>query len=650
MTPRPHRNLWIHLIAWPLLVSSALLGAKRQSERIYENEAEAVAEGRKLGIGYAVLDGPARVEVLTHQTWTLAYTAGKAGIQPGGGIRVTMRHIHCWSPPQTKDPTAEGYLTVKTPDGVAAQVAAQPKPDPPFTQYFPWQNMVQVKIPEKELAPGETIQITYGDHSGGSPGMRVQPFDESRFVFKCFVDARGDGDYLPLAEHPSIEIVAAEPYRLNVIMPSDALVGRPTWCVVRAEDRYGNPSSRYRGTIRWQATDPSAELPPAYTFTDADRGAHRFEDLTLTTAGDHTVQVSDGKFQATGNPVRAAREQPKRLLLWGDIHGHTLYSDGRGTVEEYYDFARRVAGLDFCSVTDHAFEILDDMWAHSKAVTNRLYEPGHFVTFQAFEWSGKTDVGGDHNVYFLENDPPIYRSTSYYDRRNFQMYHGPTAKEPHITDVFAKLAEQLRDRDVFTIPHYGGRRGNPKWHDPRVQRMVEIFSEHRRSEDWASTFLKQGYRMGIMASTDGHFGNPGYGYLKPTYDWGTQEIGMAAVAVYAAERTRESVFRALYDRRVYATSGDRIILDVQADGHAMGSEYKTTSPPTLEIEAVGTAPFARIEIKKDSEIVHVVEPGQTSVRLQWRDPDFRPDGTCYYYVRVVQNDNEEAISSPIWIN
>ena len=43
-----------------------------------------------------------------------------------------------------------------------------------------------------------------------------------------------------------------------------------------------------------------------------------------------------------------------------------------------------------------------------------------------------------------------------------------------------------------------------------VQRLVEIFSEHRRSEDWAQRFLARGHRVGIMASTDNHYGNPGY--------------------------------------------------------------------------------------------------------------------------------------------
>jgi len=612
-------------------------------------EDAAIEEGEKLGIGSAELVGPQAVEVLSHQTWKLVYTAGKAGVRPGGGIRIGMRHLSQWSVPQTKDPKAVGYFTAKAAADQPVKITIDFRRRF-FGQYFAWQHMLEVLLPERGLRPGETLELVYGDTSGGSPGMRVQPFDESCFVFKTYVDAQGYADFLPLRNSPSIEVVGAEPYRLNVVMPTNALADKPAWCLVRAEDRYGNPAPRYRGTIRLTSTDAAASLPPDYAFTESDRGVHRFENVVFDTLGDHTIAVEDGRFCATGNPVRIAEERPERLLLWGDLHGHTLVSDGRGTVEEFYDFAENVAGLDFCAVTDHAFEVLDEMWEHSKKVTNHVYKPGRFVTLQAFEWSGTTPLGGDHNCYFLEDNPPIFRSTSYYTPTNLQMYHGAVTKQEHVTDVFAELKKRLRDKNVFCIPHYGGRRGNPQWHNPKVQRMIEIFSEHRRSEDWATTFLTEGYRLGIIASTDGHFGNPGYGYLKPTYDWDNQEIGMAAVAVYAPERTRESIFRALYDRRVYATSGDRIVLDFCVDGHPMGTEYRTDQPPELVIKAVGTAPITLVEVKKDSKVVVTFTPNRTSVDLRWHDSEFQPNTSCYYYVRVLQDNNEEAISSPVWVN
>ena len=645
-------NLPTVFVAWLAGVSflPSLLPAAELRGLVPNNyEKVAAAEGRELGIGSATLEGPEKVEVLSHQTFTLVYSAGKAGIKPGGGIRIGLRHLSQWSLPQTKDPKAESYLSVKPQRDQPVEIAVDFR-SRYFHQYFAWHNMVEVVLPDKGLAPGETLKITFGDTAGGSPGIRVQPFDESCFVFKTYVDAKGFGDYLPLTESPAIEIVAAEPYRLQLVMPSDAVAGKPTWCIVRAEDRYGNPAATYRGTVELTSSDAAAALPGACTFVESDRGVHRFDGIVFGAPTTCTVSASDGTFRQTANPVRVTAERPEGLLLWGDVHGHTLFSDGRGTIEEFYDFAERVAGLDFCAVSDHAFEIIDEMWEHSKLITNRVNRPGHFVTFQAYEWSGTTVLGGDHNCYFLDDDPPLYRSTNYYTPSNLQMYHGPDPMLEKITDVFAKLKEHLRNKDVFCIPHYGGRSGNPTMHDPKVQRMIEIFSEHRRSEDWATKYLTRGHRLGIMASTDGHYGNPGHGYLKPSYDWDKQEIGMAALAVHAPRQTRESIFHSLYDRHVYATSGDRIILEFHADGHPMGAEYKTAKSPTLKIEAVGTAPITRVEIKRNSQIVHTVEPGETAVKLQWEDPEFKPGETSYYYVRIVQENNEEAISSPIWVN
>lgn len=661
-----------------LLTSCNLLDPKTKSIRQLAHygpyEKQAIEKGKIIGIGSARLEGPRKVEVATYQTLKIVYTAGKAGVKPGGGIRIGLRHLfNLWSTVQKDDPASDGFLTVESINNVPGAPISQnlAKWGPPVSvsvecnnysprflkPYFPWQNIVEVIVAEPGLRPGQRLTITYGDKSSGSQGFRIQPFDESPFFFKTYVDALGDGEYLPIANSPSVEIVAAEPHRLSIIAASNAIIGEPNWCVVRAEDRFGNPATRYRGTVALKSTDNSAKLPTCYTFTKIDRGVHRFENVVLNTQGHHTMSVEDGIFECESNPVTAAKTRTDKLLLWGDLHGHTLFSDGRGTVEQYYDFAERVAALDFCAVSDHAFEVLDEMWAHSKAVTNRLNKPGRFVTFNAYEWSGRTKVGGDHNVYWLDDDPPIYRCNLLYSTKNLQMYHGPEPKVNHIEDLFRILERHyLKNKNVFCIPHLGGRRANPKWHNPKIQRLIEIFSEHRRSEEWATQFLKNGYRLGIIASTDGHYGNPGYGFLKPTktkegdIDLENQETGMALIAVLAEQHTRKSIFTALYDRHCYATTGDRIILDFRADGHIMGSEYKASNPPTITIKAVGTAVMSRLEIKKNSRMVYLEQPSEKTIKLQWQDPDFQPDQQCYYTIHITQANNEQAISSPIWVN
>ncbi|NQU20401.1 MAG: CehA/McbA family metallohydrolase [Candidatus Nealsonbacteria bacterium] len=619
---------------------------------LFPLKALANAAGRKEqpGIGSVRLEGPASVEVLSHQTWRLIYTAGPGGMAAGSGIRIAMRHLQRQTAmPQTADPQGANFLSA-TADGDLPLKIDVPNGWKVFmTQYFPWQNIVQVTLPQGGLEPDRTLQVTFGDRSGGGLGMKVQPFDESHYELKCYVDVSGEGNYLPIEKSPTIRVVAAEPAKLAAVTPSDAVVGEPIWCIVRAEDRYGNPAPRFRGTVRLSSTDP-AELPPPHAFTAEDRGVFRFEGIKFSRPGIQRLHahVADS-VRTTTNPVRVAAKRPAELLLWGDLHGHTLFSDGRGTVEEYYDVARRVVGLDFCAVSDHAFELLDEMWTHSKAVTNRLNRPGEFVTFNGYEWSGATPVGGDHNVYFLDDDPPLFRSTTMYDRRNLQMDHR-SEKVGTVEQLMARLARLLTDKNVLCIPHFGGRRGNPRWHDERVQRLIEIFSDHRRSEPWAETFLAAGHRLGIMASTDNHYGNPGYGYLKILDDWQRQEIGTSAMAVYASDRTRRSIFHAMYDRRTYATSGPRILLDVRADDRPMGSELRTQQPPVIAVDAVGTAPIARVEIKKNGQSVHTAASNDEAVELEWQDPKFAPDRPAYYNVRIVQTDGEEAISSPIWVN
>ena len=113
---------------------------------------------------------------------------------------------------------------------------------------------------------------------------------------------------------------------------------------------------------------------------------------------------------------------------------------------------------------------------------------------------------------------------------------------------------------------------------------------------------------------------------------------------------RESIFRALYDRHVYATSGDRIILDFRVNGQPMGSEITAQSAPELVVDSVGTAPIALIQIKKNGQVVHDIQPQAKEVSLRWRDDRFDASQATYYYVRVLQANDEEAISSPVWVN
>lgn len=632
----------------------------------YMTEEDAVRKGERLDLGRATLDGPAETPVDSLVQLRLRFRVGKAGMKTGGGIRLATAHGMGtdWGGQklQVKDPAGENYLTFRTsPGSTLVWTSFNTIRTPLFNRYHPWQLINEFKLTGPSLKPGDTIEITLGDRTGGSRGVRMQRYDEKAFLLKFYVDALGNDDYLPLAHHPTMQVLAAPAAELNVIVPSGIKVGQAGWVNVWADDGYGNPAASYRGTVAFESDSPDARLPEPYTFRAQDNGVHRFQNVTFPREGAFRIRVKEvnSKLSGESNAMEVRAAEPREKIFWGDIHTHTMYSDGRGTPAETYDFGKRISALDFTAVSDHSFLVEDWMWDDIKATTNRFYQPGKFVTFLAYEWSGMTEVGGDHNVYTTDSDMPIIRCYSYFNYENLRMYRGPNKGANHVEDLFRLLGPRVRNENLLVIPHFGGRQGNPEFHNPELQRGIEIFSDHRRSEDWATTFLKKGYRLGIMASTDNHAGNAGYGVRRAAVTRGEDgevfsktspaERGTALVAVYAKDLTREGIFQALYHRQTYATTGTRIILRFDLDGAPMGSEVRVSKAPKIVASAEGTAPIQSMRLVKGGKVIHSVSPAGRSARMEFLDSSGEYENQ-FYYIDLVQTDGKKAISSPVWTN
>ena len=647
---------WLRAVLALLVFAGALLYSQNayRSHARYPVEEDAVERGAKIGLGVVTFEGPREVVVDSLATYKLRFNVGRAGMKTGGGIRLASAHGMGteWGGQrlQTSDPASENYLSFRTSTGSSLEWKSLQGvgQNPLFTRYHPWQNINQFRLTGPALKGGDSIEIDLSR-------VRMQRWDESAFTLKFYVDAAGDDDYLPLAKNPQIKVVGGEADELNVIAPADFIAGQSGWMNVWAGDRFGNPAEGYRGNV---VLDLPGGGKLTHRFTAEDRGVHRFTNVTLT-AGVHRIRATDGSLNGESNPLTVHAEAPREKLYWGDIHTHTMYSDGRGTPAETYDFGKRVAAIDFAAVTDHSFITTNAMWRDIRDTTNRFYEPGSYVTFLAYEWSGMTDVGGDHNVYTVNDRMPIVRCYSYFNYENLRMYHGRAKGANHVEELFRILGDQFRNENLLVIPHFGGRQGNPAFHNPDLQRQIEIFSDHRRSEDWATKFLEKGYRLGIMASTDNHAGNAGYGVRRNEVVRGEEgpvfsktspaERGTSLVAAYAPELTRQGIFQALYHRRTYATTGSRIVLRFEVDGKPMGSEIYVGRPPRVTASAEGTAPISSMRLVKNGRVIHSIEPRGASARLDFTDSSGEYD-RVFYYIDLVQADGEKAISSPVWVN
>jgi len=636
-----------------------------QSAAPYRTEEAAERRAAELDLGRAEFLGADAGVVGQYGEFTLRFTAGRAGLAPDGALRIATAHDFGWdmwggTRLQTDNPAAPNFLVIRTSNG--ARVHWKPYPqggkDSLFREYHPWQTINEFTIEDKRFHPGDWIEIVYGARNGGSPGVEIQPMDETAFEQRVYVDAFGKGEFLPLPDSPTLRIFPGEARRLHVIAQTDAAPGEAIWVNVWAEDALGNPATGFQGAVDLSVEPGSWR--EVWQAGPAHQGARRFEGVGLGQPGVYRIRArSRDGLVAISNPVRVHKTVPASRIYWGDLHTHTKYSDGRGTPQEMYEFGRKYSAIDFCAVSDHAFTTTDWMWDEIQRVSNQMNEPGRYVTFVGYEWSGSSDVGGDHNVYTVGDSMPLIRSYNGYNYRNLRMYHGPNKQAGHVEDLFRMLGESFRDENLLVIPHFGGRRGNPEWHNPELQRGIEIFSDHRRSEDWATTFLEKGYRIGIAGSTDNHSGNAGYGVRRvdrevgedgPLYSrFSPEERGTALMAVYADELDREGVFQGIYHRRTYATTGERIVLGFWVNGEPMGGVIEAGADPTIRVSATGTAELQAVRIVKNGRILHTVAPNSDTAELEFIDRTGAAPGD-HYYLDLVQTDGEKAIASPIWVD
>lgn len=541
--------------------------------------------------GQALIEPAGEVIAGSYGTWRLTLIVGKHGIDDTGRILIARRMAANWGLPQFDRPSEAEYTTVCTTGKARLRARYDPQ-----AHIRPWKGAVVIDVYDGALAPGDEVTVTFGDTSQGGPGSQAQTFRQERYEFRVLVDAHGTGQYVPLEEQPWVRIVGAQAARLRVRNPSEVVAGEQFAVTVVAEDRYGNPADGYESTVDLYS-EGSERLLGTHAFTPGERGAHRFESLRLSAPGTYRLVARErtGPLEAVGNPIVCHRAAPERRLFWGDMHGQTGATVATGTVEEYFAFGRDVAALDFISHCANDFQVTEEHWQEIQDGVRSFHQPGRYVTFLAYEWSGTTPVGGDHNVYFRGDEGVLHRSSHWQiaDRSDEDTDRSP----------LSELQRELRGRrDVMLLPHVGGRHANLDYFDPALTPIIEIASVHGVFEWFAEEALRRGLKVGFVANSDDHSGRPG-----ATYPSGSDiHFGMRGglLGAYAEDLTRDSLWEAFWARRCYGTTGERILLRFTADGQPMGSEIRATQAPELAVEVLGTAPLETVEILRYTEVIY----------------------------------------------
>jgi hypothetical protein len=197
------------------------------------------------------------------------------------------------------------------------------------------------------------------------------------------------------------------------------------------------------------------------------------------------------------------------------------------------------------------------------------------------------------------------------------------------------------------IPHH------QKWAltDRTCDTNVEVTSGwaiYFRQPERIHRALDEGHRLGFVGTSDNHRRCPG--------------LGGGLTGIFARELTPAAILEALAERRVFATTGSRIVLDSRVAGAPMGAAVPISGPAELVLRARGTGPIASATLVRDgTEIRTFPGGGERDLEIAFRD-DAAPPGPHWYYWRVAQEGNPPeyvsnvkvargnlAWSSPHWV-
>ena len=580
--------------------------------------------------GSAKLSPEGVFEARSLHSFELQYQCGRYGLDDTGSIKVVFRFTADGGALQMHDPKGLNYVTATSSNGVPLQLEFDVN-----GHQRPWYQALTVTVSKGYLREGDTITIVYGDTREGSPGMRLQSLCETAFTWRVFADVCATGHYVPITESPSIKIVPAAPAVWKAVLPSLRRPGESFRLSIKAEDSFGNPSDQVDQGIRIESSTSIDGLPPRASFVKGER-ALVIDDLKIDHAAEVVITLFDDRDQqlAQSNPLII--REGDHAAWWGDMHGQSGESVGINTAREYFEFARNLAFLDCTSHQANDFQVNEAFWCHINELTAEFHQDGRFLTLPGYEWSGNTGVGGDRNVYFRHEGRTIRRSShALIENREAIENDSPTARA---------LFEDLRSEDCVVYAHIGGRPADVAYaHDARLETAMEIHSAWGTFEWLMADCFEQGYRVGVVANSDGHKGRPGASYP------GASQFGAyGGLTCFLMDRLdRDSWFQCLRDRHHYATTGDRIHIDLSVSGNSdfqfferdpsvyesrgssvsnlkMGDIAQTSNEQVrVDFSVQGRAPIERIDVLNGMETVATVRnPAQVGaggrIRVLWR--------------------------------
>ena len=353
---------------------------------------------------------------------------------------------------------------------------------------------------------------------------------------------------------------------------------------------------------------------------------------------------------------------------FGQLHSHTQYSDGAGTLTDALRYVENLpasANVQFVAFTDHSnyfdsssspnveaalydTSLVKDSdanhsWKTYKDTIAKFNEDnaGSMVAIGGFEmtWSG----GPGHINTF--NTPGIVS-------RNNKTLNNKT-DDAGMKAYYALLSQAEGATSISQFNHPGTTFGNFKdfnYWDPVIDsRMYMVEVGNGEGAIGAGGYYPS-YEQYIMALDKGWHLAPTNNQDNHKGKWGNAND--ARDVILTDDFSEQGIYEAIRALRMYATEDKNLELTYTVNGLMMGSSI-TEIPDKLNVEVTVNDPdasdsIAKVEVVANSGKVAYTWDNAAQLRSGKLSATLDPSYS-YYFIRVTQKDGDLAVTSPVWV-
>ena len=386
--------------------------------------------------------------------------------------------------------------------------------------------------------------------------------------------------------------------------------------------------------------------------------------------------LADGRVTVDVTVVRADKVSAEKSwsfivgsseyqLYFGQLHSHTTYSDGSGSLEtalEYIGSLPKSANVQFVAFTDHSnyFDTTSaanpadavndkslmtdasrEKWeTYKNTVAAFNASQSDLIAVAGFEmtWSG-----GPGHINTFDSDGLVSRNNAalnnktndagmklYYETINkgnsLNQFNHPGTTFGNFTDF--NYRDDATDEHMFLVEVGNG------------EGQIGAGGYYPSYEQYTLA-LDKGWHVAPTNNQDNHKGR-----------WGNAND--ARDVILTNDFSEQGIYDAIRALRVYATEDKNLQVTYTVNGEPMGTIFTDeNAPEKLNVEVTLYDPdsadsVTKVELVSDGGVVshtwnsaEEIAQGSLSAQL---DPEY-----SYYYLRVTQKDGDLAVTAPVWV-